>query len=362
MIHFFNQDLSAEIQQQIQAAAATRTPLRIVGGNSKAFLGYPVLPSAQTLDLSCHQGIVHYDPAELVITARTGTPLWLIEEVLAQGGRQLLAFEPPYFAETATLGGTIACNLSGPRRPWAGAARDSVLGVRLINGQGQILKFGGEVMKNVAGYDVSRLMAGAMGTLGVLLEISLKVLPRPAATVTLKQQCPPDQAIERMNALALLPWPLSALSYDAGFIWVRLEGALSAVTAAQAALGGEVVEDNHYWLSLREQQHPFFQNPGVLWRLAVKSTASLPDWPGHWLHEWGGALRWYQGTTPAPQIRQYAAHWGGHAMQFRHPDLTAPIFHPLADGLQRLQQRVKTAFDPQGLFNPGRLSAEGSPG
>src|SRR3989344_5465819 len=250
-----DQDISKTLAEAVQsAAAAARTPLQITGGGTKAFYG---LPSAgQRLDVGSHRGILSYEPTELVITARAGTPRADIEPALAEKN-QMLAFEPPHLGENATLGGAIACGFSGPRRPWAGSARDFVLGTKILNGKGEILRFGGQVMKNVAGFDVSRLMTGALGTLGVLLEISLKILPRPEEELTLAFELPVDQAIATMNQWS--KQPLSAACHLDNTLYIRVSGTRTAVQAARARLGGEVIEKGGaLWHDLREQRLPFF--------------------------------------------------------------------------------------------------------
>lgn len=355
-------DNSAELQQKVQAAYQQKTPLWIQGGDSKRFWwGMP--PPAQTLEntlqLTTHRGIVDYQPAELVITARAGTLLKIVMAELAHAG-QTLAFEPPAWGENATLGGVIACNLSGPRRVAAGSARDFVLGMRILNGRGEFITVGGTVMKNVAGFDVARLLAGSFGTLGVILEVSLKVLPTPPASLTLKQTCASAQAIERMNHYLTRPYPITALSYeaDAEHLWIRLEGAACAVEAARAALGGELLSESAaalYWHTLREHQQPFFQPQTTLWRLSLQSTAPFLSGPGHWYCEWGGALRWYHGPLPAATLRAYAERYGGHALQLRNPQMDVPVFQPLTPGLAHLHRRLKQAFDPHCIFNRGRL-------
>ena len=348
------QDLTNALQEQVQDAVRRRQGVKIKGGNSKEFLARGVRDDLIPLEISGHRGIVNYDPSELVLTARTGTPLSELEDVLAQAG-QMLPFEPPHFGAGATLGGTVACNLSGPRRAYAGAARDFVLGTRIINGKGEVLRFGGEVMKNVAGYDVSRLMAGAMGTLGVVLEVSLKVLPRPAASATIVHSCDPDQALKEMNIWAGRPYPISATCYVDGRLYVRLEGTMSSVDSAAGQLGGELLTDaDKFWDGVREQRHDFFNNEQTLWRLSVKPTASLFDKSVPWMLEWGGAQRWTTGVVGAAKIREYAAGWGGHAVQFRHADPDVEVFHPLTPGLKAIHERLKLAFDPERIFNPDR--------
>ena len=348
-------DISHELRDRVQQAIKSGTPLNICGGGSKAFLGRhtPGTP----LDMSAHSGIVEYDPRELVITARAGTPLGEIEAAL-DAASQMLAFEPPHYAPTATLGGTIACGLSGPRRPHAGAARDSVLGCRLINGRGEILKFGGQVMKNVAGYDVSRLMAGAFGTLGVLLEVSLKVLPRPAASCTLIQEHSVASAIATMSALRGKPLPLDAVCYHAGQCHLRLSGSEQGVHHAQTLLGGEVLPHPEiFWHKLREQQLHFFNNSKPLYRIVAKpDTPALPI-SGEWLLDWAGAQRWLLSDQPLEKIRDVVADSGGHVTVWRNGNRDEP-FQPLAAPLLALQQRIKHSFDPDNIFNRGRMYAE----
>jgi len=345
-------DISRTLQQQVHDAAAEQRPLQIVGGGSKAFLGRAA--QGEPLSLGEHRGITHYEPVELVLTARAGTPLREIEQALAEQG-QMLPFEPPHFGDTATLGGTIAAGLSGPRRPFAGAVRDHVLGCTLLNGRGELLHFGGEVMKNVAGYDVSRLMSGAMGTLGVLLEVSIKVLPRPAEELTLSQPCDFNRAIELMNDWSAKPLPLSAACFDGETLNVRLSGAATAVNAARAAIGGEVVDDgNGFWHALREHQHPFFESELPLWRLSLPPATPNLSVPGQWLIDWGGAQRWLLTDAEPEQVWQAAAGAGGHATRFRGGD-SSGVYQPLPEPLMALHRNLKRSFDPKGILNPGRL-------
>jgi len=352
------QTLIDQLASTIHAAAENKQPLRIHGGGSKAFYGQPPSTHADKLDVSALQGIVDYEPTELVIAARAGTPLATIESLLHQNN-QILAFEPPYFADTATLGGCIATGLSGPRRTSTGAVRDFVLGVRILDGMGRDLRFGGQVMKNVAGYDVSRLMAGAMGTLGVLLEISIKVLPSPAVERTLSLEMDQVQAIECMNRWAGKPLPISATGFVDGRLFVRLSGAESATRAAQAQIGGEIYpEGNMFWNSVREQTHDFFKPTASLWRLSIKSTTPPIIFP-HTTQfiEWNGALRWLvcQETLSADTIRQAAQQAGGHANLFRHTNPTTSVFQPPSPALMHFHRQLKQQFDPANILNPGRL-------
>ena len=353
-------DLALEaLQARMRAAAEKRTPLRIRGGGTKDFYGGPL--NGEVVDTRVYAGIIDYEPTELVLTARAGTSLAAIESAMRARG-QMLAFEPPHFGEGATLGGAVACGLSGPRRPYAGSVRDLVLGVRVLDGVGEHLTFGGRVMKNVAGFDVARLMTGAMGTLGLITEVSLKCLPLPKAEATLAFDHAADQAIRMTNQWGGQPLPLSATCYHDGRLFVRLSGAQPAVTAAVSKLGGAAVADaDAFWTSVREQTHGFFAGAArdrrPLWRLSVKSTAPYTDLAGDQLIEWGGALRWLAaGDRADPQkIRAWAAAQGGHATQFRAERKDRDVFHPLDATMAALHGRLKAVFDPHGILNPDRL-------
>jgi glycolate oxidase FAD binding subunit len=355
-------DLTLELQERVRAAQADATPLRLLGNDTKSFIGRA--GGGEPLGLSGHTGILNYQPPELVVTARCGTTLAELEAALAEQG-QMLPFEPPHFAEPngpdATLGGTIACGLSGPARPHWGAARDLVLGVRVLTGRGEVLRFGGEVMKNVAGYDVSRLMVGALGTLGILLDVSLKVLPLLAVTRTRVLTCNADEALERMNRWGARPWPLSATCFDGERLWVRLSGTAQGVAEAAEQIGGEPVADAEagvFWRRLREQEHPvFIQGETPLWRLSLPQGAPAVRLEGPQWIEWSGSQRWLRSEAPEATIRAEAERLGGQATRFRGGDRTGEVFHPLPEPLMQLHRRVKSAFDPHGLLNPGRLYA-----
>ena len=343
----------------IRAAGTEGTRLRIRGGGTKDFYGGPL--EGDVLDTKVYAGIIDYEPNELVITARAGTSLSAIESAMRARG-QMLAFEPPRFATGGTLGGAIASGLSGPRRPYAGAVRDLVLGVKVLDGAGEHLAFGGQVMKNVAGFDVSRLMAGALGTLGVITEVSLKCVPVPRVEATVAFECSADESIRRANEWGGQPIPLSATCFCDGRFMVRLSGAEPAVRAATAKLGGDVQPDaDAFWASVRDQAHRFFVDAAAgghpLWRLSVRSTAPYTDLDGEQLIEWGGALRWlaaHEGAD-ASRLRVWAASQGGHATLFRADDKSAGTFHPLDSTLAQVHRKLRTVFDPHGVFNYGRF-------
>lgn len=371
-------DITEQLRERVLAAAADRMPLCIRGGGTKDFYGGPL--TGEVLDTTGHAGIVAYEPTELVVTARCGTRLSDLEAALEEQG-QMLAFEPPHFSRPspsgsgaggegstiaasggygATVGGAVAAGLSGPRRATAGSVRDFVLGVKVLDGKGEVLNFGGQVMKNVAGYDVSRLMTGALGTLGLLLEVSLKVLPKPQAEATLRLEMPEGKALETMNRWAGQPLPVSATCWEGtqnrGELTVRLSGARAAVAAAREKIGGEAAADAAaFWRALREQHGEFFSGGTALWRLSVPSGSAHVELPGAQLIEWGGALRWLKSGAEATQVRGAAAAAGGHATLFRGGDKTVGVFQPLSLPLLQIHRNLKRAFDPQGILNPGRL-------
>lgn len=349
-------DISQDLQAQVESALASHSPLLITGGATKAFYGRQI--QGDVLDVRGHSGIINYEPTELVITAMAGTPLKEIESALAEQG-QMLPFEPPHYGDSATLGGTIACNLSGPRRPYTGAARDYVLGTRIINGKAQILRFGGEVMKNVAGYDASRLMCGAQGTLGVLLDVSLKVLPIPEVEITLVQECDTQQAIDSMHRWVLASMPLSASCYDGERLFLRLASNASEIAACREKMGGELLQDaDVFWQQLKEQQLAFFDTDEPVWRLSMASNQAPLSLQGETFYEWGGALRWLKGEESADRVRHTLDSLEGHATLYRNNPSQLDPFHELSPGLARLHYELKQAFDPEHILNPGRLYAD----
>ncbi|MGL6109977.1 MAG: glycolate oxidase subunit GlcE [Rubrivivax sp.] len=375
--------------ERVAEARAGRRKLCIRGGNTKAFYGGE--PRGDTLDMGALAGISSYEPTELVVTVRAGTPLAELEATLAEKG-QCLAFEPPrfvahgYAAHTApdqvatlgpavakaggTVGGMVAAGLSGPSRAAAGAVRDHVLGVTLLNGRAEVLSFGGQVMKNVAGYDVSRLLVGSMGVLGAICEVSLKVLAVPAATATLRFEMDQASALRQLNEWAGQPLPLHASAWWEGLLVLRLSGAAAAVRAAALKLGGETIEPGlatTFWAGLRDQSDEYFVcarralgEGATLWRLSLPQTAAPLSLHGDGMIEWGGAQRWLCSNAPAAKVRDAAAAAGGHATLFmgRDEDRSRGVFAPLTSPLERIHRELKRAFDPDGVFNPGRLYPE----
>jgi glycolate oxidase FAD binding subunit len=356
----------ARLVEQVRAARARRTSLDIRGGGTKAFYG-EAARGAEVLALRELTGISSYEPSELVVTVRAGTPLAELEAALAEKG-QCLAFEPPRFADGGTVGGMVAAGLTGPARPAVGSVRDFVLGATMLDGRAEVLTFGGQVMKNVAGYDISRLLAGSLGILGLILEVSLKVLPRAPATTTLRFDLDEAEALRRLHVWGGEPLPLNASAWWERTLVVRLAGAAAAVQAAARKLGGETIEPamaEAFWRGLRDHRDEFFtsaeqatQGHASLWRLGVPAATPPLKLPGEQLVEWGGAQRWLCTGAPAHAVREAAAAVGGHAMLFRGRDKSAGVFAPLAPRLMQIHRELKRAFDPDRLFNPGRLYPE----
>ena len=355
----------ARLVDQVQTARAANGHVRIVGGGTKDFYGNAL--QGEPLDVRALAGISSYEPTELVVTVRAGTPLAELEAVLAEKG-QHLAFEPPRFGASSTVGGMVAAGLSGPARAAGGSLRDHLLGASLLNGRSEVLSFGGQVMKNVAGYDVSRVLSGSMGVLGVICEVSLKVLPRPTATVTLRFDLEQASALAQLNAWGGQPLPISASALWNGTLVLRLAGARAAVQTASQQLGGEAVDPAlaaGFWQGLRDQQDEFFtaaataiETGAALWRLGVAQTAAPITLPGEQLVEWGGAQRWLCTAASAAQVRLAAAAAGGHATLFRGQDKSAGAFHPLTPAVEKIHRALRDSFDPDRVFNRGRLYAD----
>jgi len=344
-----------QLRERVLVAGSQRTPLQICGARTKEFYGEDI--SGEPLHVAGYRGIIDYEPSELVITARCGTPLSEIETALAERG-QFFGFEPPRPGADPTLGGVIATGLSGPRRMQAGAARDFVLGAHLMSADGEVLHFGGQVMKNVAGFDVSRLLCGSMGILGIITQMSIKVLPKPRAEETIRLEMSAADAVTTFNRWGGQPLPISAAAWHDGAAWIRLSGAEPAVSAAQAVIGGDRVFGGlarRWWDALRDYTHPAFSDETV-WRVSVPSTAPPLKLPCEPLIDWGGALRWYGGDLSEFDVRGLALAAGGTAMRWSGPG-SESRFHPLQRAVLEIHRRLKHSFDPHGIFNPGRLVA-----
>lgn len=441
----------SELREQLVMAYRNAHPIVLQGGGTCGFYGNPfrlrgqgtAQPAGEWTVLDCNRyaGVVSYEPSELVVTARCGTPLVELEELLTAHG-QCLPCDPPHFAPGRTVGGMVATGLSGPRRLHAGAVRDFILGTVLLSPDGSVMRFGGEVMKNVAGYDMSRLLCGSLGILGPIAEVSLKVLPLPRADITLRLEMIESDALAACNRWLGKPLPIAATCWYAGVLHVRLCGAHRAVEAAHRELGGELLQEQEaaiFWTAVRDHRHGFFSGyTEPLWRLSVPATTEPLPLPGEQLIEWGGALRWWRPPTwghahageypdaeghsradTAGSSRHQAAHYWvsphrvsphqGHPHQGAphpalHPDTWSDVwpdmqtgrvlspmlaeaalalrahiaavggsatlfctgsahigigrFHPLAPVNLQIHQRLKQAFDPRGLINPGRMYAE----
>lgn len=352
-----NDNRLAAIREQLLHAAGKGQKLRIRGNGSKHWYGNA--GHFEFLDVAAYAGIINYDPAELVITAACGTPLNEIDQALAERHQQL-GFEPPDFDQQASIGGAVAAGLSGPGRMSGGALKDSLLGAVVMNGEGQILKFGGQVMKNVAGYDVARLMSGSMGTLGIILQVSLKVMPRPVSSSTLVLRCDERQALAMFDELRPKTLPITASVWHAGKCYLRLSGAAAAVKLAQDHIAGELMpaeEAEAFWKRLRDQTHEFFQhsNEQTLWRLSLPAETPPMHLSESTLLEWQGQQRWLFSAEPAEKIRTAAASAGGHATAFRNPPEGHEVFSAPGPVQLNIQRRLKRSFDPNAVFDGSRL-------
>jgi glycolate oxidase FAD binding subunit len=355
----------ARLIDRVMLAQADRAALEIRGGGTKHFYGGT--PAGEPLPVAGLAGISSYEPTELVVTVRAGTPLAELEAALDERG-QCLPFEPPRFAPGGTVGGMVAAGLSGPARATVGAVRDHVLGLTLLNGRGEVLTFGGQVAKNVAGYDVSRLIVGSLGILGIICEVSLKVLPINRATATLCFDWEESRALEQLRRWASQPLPVNASAWHDGRLHLRLAGAAAAVSAACGQLGGDVVAPETglaWWRSVRDQAQEFFALSEsqlaageCLWRLSLPATAAPVKLPGRQFIEWHGAQRWWRTAAEAREVREAAAQAGGHATRLRGSGKSEAVFSPVSEALMRIHRELKRAFDPVGIFNPGRLYAE----
>lgn len=341
--------------EQVANASQLRQPVRIVSGNSKPFYGNQSRSNNDLDTISCaqHTGIIDYEPSELYITARSGTPLKVIEETLAEK-QQMLPFEPASFADTATIGGTIACGLSGPRRPFSGACRDSVLGVDIINGLGEHLSFGGHVMKNVAGYDVSRGICGSLGTLGLITQVSIKVIPKPDYETTIVISTDHEHALKYLSEIRQTTLPVSANYYENERLYIRLNLSAEELGPVKHGYKADIHEDAQFWHQVKEQNNNFFTQQEPLWRCSVPVGSSALKLSGSMVTEWNSGLHWYKTQESGERIRQICQKIGGHAQLFS----TQPheeFFSQPPIAMFNLHKRIKNAFDPHSIFNPNRL-------
>jgi glycolate oxidase FAD binding subunit len=349
-------DQTLHLQQQVIDAIAQKQQLLIHGSNSKHFYGNEVSID-RTLDVSAHRGIISYEPTELVVTVRAGTPISELETLLAEH-QQKLPFEPPIYSPNSTIGGAIAAGLAGPSRIFSGSVRDNILGVRIINGEGKILQFGGQVIKNVAGYDISRLMVGSLGSLGVLLDVSIKVIPQPVKNITLTIETDTKKAITLFNRWRPTPLPISASCYYDDCLYVRLSGGHQSIAEYRQQIDGDVLNDaDEFWSAIRNQTHEFFNDADKpLWRLSVPpSTPGISQLDASTMIEWNGAQRWIRSNMPPQIIRNIATKHKGHATLFRGDLPGVNAFMPQPEALIRLQQNIKKSLDPCNVFGNGRL-------
>ena len=353
-------DLSRDLQEQLQAMLSGKQPVAISAGHSKDFYGREI--KGEPFSVADHAGVLEYDFRELVITVRSGTSINDLQKVLAENN-QMLAFEPPVYSGKDSIGGLLACGLSGPRRPYVGSARDFVLGCTLLNGKAEKLKFGGQVMKNVAGYDVSRLMIGAMGTLGVILDVSLKVLPIPEVEKTLVIEKPLNDALDYINNIDTQRFPVSASAYVDNRLYLRLSGMEKPLETYLKHIKKHIKEDfveadSSFWQKLKDHQLDFFNTDKTLWRISVPPATGVLGLQGKTLYEWRGAQRWFiadDETHSNGHIANLVKQAGGHATQFRNADRSSEVFNPLPDVLKKYHIKLKQAMDPDGLLNPGRF-------
>ncbi len=348
-------DISSNLQQQVKQAIASRTALAIHAGNSKQFYGNSV--DGTPLDVSQHTGIINYEPTELCITVRAGTKLHEIESLLAEH-QQILPFEPPMYTDNATIGGAIATGISGPRRAYTGSVRDAILGVQMINGEGEIVNFGGQVMKNVAGYDLSRLMVRSQGTLGVLLNVSIRLLPKPAKDVTLGFDSSAEDALKFFQDLRIQQLPVTASAWHDERVYLRLSASEKILESCQKKLQLDPLNNNdNLWQDIRDHKHAFFNSlDKPLWRLSMPlATDNIPSIDDNQFIEWNGAQRWVSSNTPANIIESLASKHGGHATLFRSNTLDAPKFSTLDPVLLKIHKQLKNKMDPQRIFNPNRI-------
>ncbi len=345
----------ALIKEQVLEAIENASSLNIIAGGSKEFLGRKI--TGTPLEMGRYQGIINYEPSELFITVKAGTLLGEIIQVLAERG-QMLAFEPPQFTEKTTVGGVVATGLSGPRRAYTGSVRDYVLGIHCINGLGQDLSFGGQVMKNVAGYDLSRVMTGSYGTLGVILDVTFKVMPIPEFELTCFCELSRKDALTKMYELSCKPFPVSASCYDGEKLYLRISGYRDTVKTILTGIGfEEYLNGDQFWRNLRDFRSSFFNTDKNIWRLSLPVTAKPEIGDDQYLIDWGGAQYWIKSDRPANEFFKMAEELGGNATLFKGTGHNENIFQPLQEDMMIIQQGLKRAFDPHSVLNPGKMYA-----
>ncbi|MEE9310684.1 MAG: glycolate oxidase subunit GlcE [Cocleimonas sp.] len=350
-----NNDISQILQQQVKEAIASKEPLYIHGGNSKLFYGNKV--DAKPLDISQHSGVVSYEPTELCITVQAGTRLRDIVDLLAEH-QQILPFEPPMYSENTTIGGAIATGISGPRRAYTGSVRDAILGVQMINGDGDIVNFGGQVMKNVAGYDLSRLMVRSQGTLGVILNVSLRLLPKPTHDVTVGFETSASEAIEYFQNLRTQQLPITATAWFDGQAFIRLSASEATTISSQKRMGlAQANTSKTFWQDIRDHKHEFFKAfDKPLWRLSLPTAAgNIANSDDKQLIEWGGAQRWLSSNAPSNIIQGMIGKHDAHATLFASTVPDTQIFPELDPLLLKIHKQLKNKMDPHGIFNPNRI-------
>ncbi len=344
-----------ELAGRVRLAGERQNALHIRGGGSKEFFTGPPPETSEVIDCKSYNGIVSYEPSELVISVRAGTSLKAVESMLASRGQQF-PFDPPSFSPNTTVGGMVASGFAGSRRPYAGAVRDAVLGVKMINGKGEVLQFGGQVIKNVAGYDVSRLMAGSFGTLGIILEVSLKVVPKPSCELTFEKPVQKDRLFTELKMIRQACNNLTGLASDGENIVFRLAGSEKSISQIADRLGGRrTINAESYWRSLKDHQQKFFDDDKPLWRISLPPACGELDVAGESLIDWGGALRWLKTEMKTDDIQDAVKIVGGNAILFRSPDKNGMQFSRLSPAVLGIHQRIKHSFDPKSILNSNYL-------
>ena len=351
-------ELSIEtLEETVNQARKAGRPMAIEGGGTRRFYGREIV--GEPLSLANYSGIVEYYPTELVITSRAGTAMSELSRILAENG-QILGFEPPVFGAGSTLGGTIAMGMAGPGRPYRGSVQDFVLGMHILTGTGKVMHFGGQVIKNVAGFDISRLMVGALGCLGIILDISIKVIPQPQCEKTLSfEYSDGNEAVAAFNSLAGKPFPVTAAAWFDGIARVRLTGSSAGINSAVRKIGGAVDEEGaEFWRSIRNHTHRFFRGNAILRRVNIKPSAPLYPGNNSVLIDWGGALRWYRGEKNNEVLNEFIYSQGGYIEDFRSGDRSKEMFPVPDSAMMKIHRSLKQAFDPDRILNPGRMYVE----